>query len=393
MMNNLKNFFLTQNEDEADIVVVNSCTVTNGADSGVRNYINQINKKGKKVILAGCGAFTSSKTLQENGKIFGVLGHSQKQNIDTLLQNKTPFSNLGNLNFTDEDIVSDYHGKSKAFLKIQEGCDFRCSYCIIPYVRGNSRSFEEAKIIHEVNALVQKGYSEFVLTGTNIGSYGKNKNTTLGKLLQKIGVIKGVKRVRLGSIEPVQFDDSFKEILDESWLEKHLHLALQHTCEELLKIMRRRNHLQQDLELFEFLANKGFALGTDFIVGHPGESEKLWEEGLNNFKKFPITHLHGFVYSKRDGTPSSFMKQSVTKINAKQRLKQLEDIVLQNNISFRKKQHNPLHVNVESFKNGYFQGYDEFYNLVKISSEKNLLKSWVKIEKYEVKETCNEANI
>lgn len=393
MKSKLNEFDLTQNEEEAQIIVVNSCTVTNGADSGVRSYINQVSKQGKKVILAGCGAFNNGETFLNQNKVFGVLGHSKKHEISTLLKSDKPFKELGDLTSLDDGVITSFHGKTKAFLKIQEGCNFRCSYCIIPYVRGNSRSVDLQDVVNQTKELVKNGYGEFVLTGTNIGSYGKDKNSTLGLLLQHLGKISGVKRIRLGSVEPVQIDESFKEVLSEPWLERHLHVALQHTNEEVLRIMRRRNHLKDDLELFWYLKDRGFALGTDFIVGHPGEDEKNWEDGFKNFKKFPITHLHGFIYSKRDGTPSALMKQSVNGAVAKKRLKMLENEVKKSNFNFRKEQKVPLEVHVESFKKGFFRGYDQFYNLVHIKSEKNLLKSWQIVENFHIKEEYNEANI
>ncbi len=393
MINQIKDFEVTKDEHEADIIVVNSCTVTNGADSGVRNFINSASKRGARVIVSGCGAYEQGKILQEDGKIFGVLGHSNKHKINSLLKKNSPFIQLGNLTSIDENIVTKFHGKTKAFLKIQEGCNFRCSYCIIPYVRGNSRSQDENLILQQIKSLTQKGYSEFVLTGTNIGSYGQDKKTSLGRLLQKIGKIKGVKRLRLGSIEPVQIDESFKEILDESWMERHLHIALQHTNEEVLKIMRRRNRLKEDLKLFLDLSQRGFALGTDYIVGHPGESEERWKDALKNFKLFPISHIHSFIYSKRNGTPSAQMKEEVAHQKAKNRLKQIENIVKQNNFNFRMANKKPLNVHVESFKRGFFQGYDQFYNQMLINSNENLLKSWVNIENYNIKEDYNEASI
>lgn len=393
MIAELKDFCIVDSEKDADIVVVNSCTVTNGADSGVRSYINQVSRDNKRVIMAGCGVFNNAQNLQENGKVFGVLGHSKKRDINTLLKSQSPFYELGNLTYVDEKIVTKFHGKSKAFLKIQEGCDFRCSYCIIPYVRGNARSQDEDKILNQIENLAKNGYSEFVLTGTNIGSYGKDKNSSLGKLLQKIGKISGIKRIRLGSIEPVQIDESFREILDESWLERHLHVALQHTNSQMLKIMRRRNNLLKDLELFEFLSSKGFALGTDYIVAHPKESEEIWEDGLRNFKLFPITHLHAFIYSKRDGTPSAKMAQEVKGDIAKQRLREIKEIAMQKNIVFRQNQLSPLRVHVESKKGEFFRGYDQFYNQMHIKSDKNLLKSWIDIENYIIKEEYNEATI
>ncbi|MDR2341854.1 MAG: tRNA (N(6)-L-threonylcarbamoyladenosine(37)-C(2))-methylthiotransferase MtaB [Campylobacteraceae bacterium] len=390
MIESLRDFEVTDNELVADIVVVNSCTVTNGADSGVRNYISKQNKDGKKIIFVGCGADTRGSELFAQKKVFGVLGHSEKGSINKALFSKEPFENIGVLTHIDESIVSNYHDKSKAFIKIQEGCNFSCSYCIIPYARGKARSQNEDKIIEQARILSQNGFSEFVLTGTNIGSYGKDNGTTLGRLLQKLGVIDGVKRVRIGSIEPVQIDDSFKEILKEGWLERHLHIALQHTNEEMLKIMRRRNSVKRDLELFLELSSLGFALGTDFIVGHPGESEDIWQDALLNFKKFPLTHLHAFCYSKRDGTLSALMKQTVDGKNAKKRLKELQTVVWENNLAFRQKKVD-LEVLVEEKKDGFYTGFDQFYNRIFINSKDDLVKKWVKINDYEAKGDGNYA--
>jgi MiaB-like tRNA modifying enzyme len=390
MIESLRDFEVVNNELIADIIVVNSCTVTNGADSGVRNYISKQNKDSKKIIFVGCGAGTRGSELFAQKKVFGVLGHSEKSNINKALFSQKPFENIGILTHLDENIVSSYYDKSKAFIKIQEGCNFSCSYCIIPHVRGKARSQNEDKIIEQAKILSQNGFGEFVLTGTNIGSYGKDNSTTLGKLLQKLSSISGVKRIRLGSIEPVQIDESFKEILKEPWLEKHLHIALQHTNEEMLKIMRRRNSVKKDLELFLELSSLGFALGTDFIVGHPGESEEIWQNALSNFKKFPLTHLHVFCYSKRDGTLSASMKQTVDGKKAKERLKKLQDIVQNNNFIFRQKKVR-LDVLVEEQKDGFYTGFDQFYNRIFIDSKRDLVKKWVIIDNYEIKKEGNYA--
>ncbi len=391
MMQNLRDFVVVTDEKDADIVVVNSCTVTNGADSGVRSYINSVNKRGTKVILAGCGAFSKGEDLFKDKKVFGVMGHSEKENINNLLNEKTRFVEMGDLNSLEKTIVSDYLGKSKAFLKIQEGCNFRCSYCIIPHVRGDARSQDEELILDQVRKLALNGYGEFVLTGTNIGSYGQDKRSSLGNLVKRISQIRGVRRIRLGSIEPIQIDESFREILGEPWLEKHLHLALQHTSEEMLKIMRRRNNVKRDLELFEELHSLGYALGTDFITGHPGETQKIWDEAYSTLKKFPLTHIHSFVYSKRDGTPSALMKPEVRGDIAKQRLKSIEALISQKNFEFRKNSRVPLEILVEEKKNGIYSGYDQFYNKIYIESERDLLKEWVTIEDYDIKEEGNYA--
>ncbi len=393
MVQNLKDFVLVESEEEADIVVVNSCTVTNSADSSARSYISALHKKGKKVILAGCGAISKGEQLFADGKVFGVFGHSEKANINTLLKQTRPFFKPGDLESLDETIVEDFSSRTKAFIKIQEGCDFSCSYCIIPAVRGGARSQSEEKILTQVKSLAANGYGEFVLTGTNIGSYGKDTGSSIAQLLQRMSQIRGVRRIRLGSLEPVQIDDAFMELLGEPWLEKHLHIALQHTSKTMLQMMRRRNALDRDLALFEKISEKGFALGTDFIVGHPGESEAIWEDALQQFRRFPLTHLHAFTYSRREGTHAATLKTDVNGKVAKARLKVLEAIVAEKNLAFRRKHARNLEVLVEERRGDYQVGYDQYYNRVMIESPLDLEKEWVWIAQAEVREEGNFATL
>ena len=388
----IKDYEITNDEEVADIVVINSCTVTNSADSGVRNYINGVKRRGAKVILTGCGAVSKGKELFNSG-IFGVLGASKKSDLNELLKQEKPFFELGNLNSVDKNIVTNYENHTKAFIKIQEGCNFNCSYCIIPSVRGKARSMDEAMILKEARILAQNGYNELVLTGTNIGSYGKDTNSSLGKLLANLGKISGIRRIRLGSIEPSQIDESFREILKEEWLERHLHIALQHTSEAMLKIMRRRNNAFSDLELFNELSSLGFALGTDYIVGHPGESEEIWAEAVENFKKFPITHLHAFVYSPRRDTHSATLKSDVSGDVAKARLKVLQGIAFKNNENFRKRHNGALKILVEQKNGDFYEGFDQFYNKAKISSQNDITKEWLEVSEYEIKPDANYAKI
>ena len=385
---------LTHDEKDADIIIVNSCTVTNGADSDVRNYINRANRLGKKVLLTGCGVVSRGKELFEKGSVFGVFGMSEKEKVGEFVNSQKKFFELGNLKFSDKNLVTSYENHTKAFIKIQEGCDFNCAYCIIPSVRGKSRSIDENLIINEAKELVANGFSEIVLTGTNIGSYGKDKNSTLGKLIANLGKIQGIKRIRLGSVEPSQIDSSFREILRESWFEKHLHIALQHTSQKMLSIMRRRNKALKDLELFCELAELGFALGTDFIVAHPGESEEIWSEAVENFKKFPITHIHAFIFSPRDNTHSATLPHDINGETAKKRLKMLQNIVLLNNLEFRKKHYNKfLDVLIERKNGEFYEGFDQFYNKILVKSNQNLAKKWVEIKKYEITTNANLAEI
>ena len=382
MKNRLSN--LAKNEEEADIIIVNSCTVTNFADRDFKRYINKW--QNKKIILTGCGVYTQGEKLYKEKKVKAVLGHKFKEEIDKYLNFEG--IKLGDFNFVNNSFLKKIH-TTKAFIKIQEGCDFECAYCIIPKVRGHSRSIEEKIILEEIKTLAQNGVSEFVLTGINMGSYGKDTDTTLAKLIKKISFIRGVKRIRLGSLEPSQISEELIELTQNGILEKHLHIALQHTSDKMLRIMKRRNRVKQTLELFEKLADMGLALGTDFIVGHPGESEEIWKEALENFKKYPLTHIHIFRYSPREGTLSAAMKQDVKGDVAKKRAKILKEIVKENNFKFRIKKM-PLLVHIEEKKDGFSFGYDEYYNKMMLSKpfEKG---EWVKVTDYEVKEEINVA--
>lgn len=395
MMSSLQEYEITQDESEADAIVINSCTVTNGADSHVRSYISGVEKSqnSAKIFLTGCGAHTKGESLLKDGRVHGVFGQSEKEKIDLLLKKEQPFYDPGDLNHIDNTVVDEFVGKSRAFIKIQEGCNFRCSYCIIPYVRGDARSMDETKILEQVTRLALNGFGEFILTGTNVGSYGQDKRSSLAELMKKMSQIRGVRRIRLGSVEPIQISDAFKEILDEPWLERHMHIALQHTSVEMLKLMNRRNVYKQDRELFEFLAQKGFAIGTDFITGHPGETDLLWREAMQNAAALPLTHLHAFTYSKRNGTPSATMKPEVSGTVAKERLHEIEALVNEKNLAFRKSIKAPLDVLVESYKDGVYHGLDQHFNKIIISSQEDLVGNWVSIENYEVKGDANYASI
>jgi MiaB-like tRNA modifying enzyme len=395
MISKLRDFSLCDDESLADIVVVNSCTVTNGADVSVRGYISSIKRKNPnaKVILAGCGSHSKGESLFENGAVFGVMGHSEKEKINQILQHDKPFFQIGDLNHIDSTIVENFIGKSRAFIKIQEGCSFDCSYCIIPAVRGLARSHDEATIIDQVTKLASNGFGEFILTGTNVGSYGKDKNTSLAKLLKKLSNIRGVRRIRIGSLEPIQIDDEFMELLVEPWMAKHLHIALQHTDDTMLKLMQRRNSFKSDLKLFEKISNCGYAIGTDFIVGHPGESQEIWDEALRRVKMLPLTHIHAFSYSKRDNTLSASMNDIVRGDIAKARHKELTKIIKDKNYEFRKQHSTNLHVLFENGKDGVYRGFDQYFNRVVAKSDEDLSSNWILLDSVEVLYENNQVQI
>ena len=395
MMSKLKEFELSTDELNSDIIVVNSCTVTNGADSSVRGYISSVKRKNPnvKVVLAGCGSHSKGESLFESKKVFGVMGHSEKENINEILKIEKPFYEIGDLKHIDSTIVEEFIGKSRAFIKIQEGCNFRCSYCIIPAVRGDARSHNEQTILEQVQKLASNGFGEFILTGTNVGSYGKDHNTSMAKLLKKISQIRGVRRIRIGSIEPIQIDDEFMELLSEPWMAKHLHIALQHTSDKMLELMNRRNKFATDMELFNKLASKGYALGTDFIVGHPGEEQKEWDEAIARVKELPLTHVHAFSYSKRDNTASASMKNEVRGNIAKERHRELTQLVNAKNYSFRQEHRDNLEVLLESGNDGLFKGFDQYFNRVEVQSNQELSSNWVLLNSVEIKENVNKATI
>jgi MiaB-like tRNA modifying enzyme len=394
-MSKLKDYELTDNELHSDYIVVNSCTVTNGADSSVRNYIASMKRKNPnaKVILAGCGSHSKGESLFEDKKVFGVIGHSEKENINAVLKNENPFYQIGDLEHIDSTIVEEFVGKSRAFIKIQEGCDFACSYCIIPQVRGAARSHKEETILEQISKLASNGFGEFILTGTNVGSYGRDHDTSMAKLLKKMSMIRGVRRIRIGSLEPIQIDDEFMELLKEPWMAKHLHIALQHTSDKMLKLMNRRNEFKSDLELFRKIADSGYALGTDYIVGHPGEDEKEWSEAIDRVKELPLTHVHAFTYSKRDNTASATMKPEIKGNIAKERHKELTAIIKAKNYAFRRDHTHDLEVLLENGKDGIYQGFDQYFNKISVSSDEDLSSNWVSLDNVEVLDEGNKAQL
>jgi MiaB-like tRNA modifying enzyme len=393
MMSKLKDFDLTLNEDEADVIMVNSCTVTNGADSSVRAYISGSKRKNPdaKVILAGCGSHSKGEALFTDKKVFGVMGHSEKEKINEILKIEKPFYQIGDLKHIDSTIVEEFIGKSRAFIKVQEGCNFRCSYCIIPSVRGDARSHKEETILSQIEKLAANGFGEFILTGTNVGSYGQDQNSSMAKLLKRMSQIRGVRRIRIGSLEPIQIDDEFKELLREPWMAKHLHIALQHTSDKMLKLMNRRNDFKSDIVLLEELASCGYALGTDYIVGHPGEDEKEWSEAIERVKLLPLTHVHAFSYSKRDNTASAIMKPEIKGNIAKERHRELTALIKEKNLEFRKAHADNLEVLIEQEYQGAYSGYDQYFNKIEVSSSEDLTGNWITVNEATIKGNKNVA--
>jgi len=367
-----------QNEDEADIVVVNSCTVTNGADVGVRQYVARLKSKNEnvKVLFTGCGVETEGKKLFDAGKVDLVFGHSLKGDVASFAVEPQRLFVLGDKNSVESGVITNFEGKTKAFIKIQEGCDFSCSYCIIPSVRGLSRSVPIRTVLRQIEVLADAGFSEFILTGTNVGSY-RDGDATLEKLIKSIISLGVAKRVRLGSVEPSQITEEFLDVVSDAIFAKHLHVAIQHSSNRMLSKMNRVNRFEDDLALFLKLSKLGFAIGTDYIVGYPGENEEIWAEAVRNLEAMPLTHIHPFVYSKRDGTEAAKLKADTNGTVAKERLHLLNEIVKQKNYDFRKNLKTPLMVHVEDSKQS---GFDQYFNKVSFDAPQN--EEWVNVDKF-----------
>ncbi len=380
MIERIGAYSVAQNEEEADIVVINSCTVTNGADAGVRQYVSRVKnrKPDVRILFTGCAVQTEGKKLFDAGSIDLVFSHSEKNKITSFFEANDRLFVEGDKNYIDETIVTNFEGKTKAFIKIQEGCDFGCSYCIIPSVRGRSRSIPARTVIRQIEVLAGSGFSEFILTGTNVGSY-RDEGTSLSKLIKSIMDLGLAKRVRLGSVEPSQIDEEFLDVVSDGLFAKHLHIALQHSSNEMLKKMNRLNRFEDDLKLFEKLSKMGFAIGTDYIVGFPGESDAIWSEALKNLEALPLTHIHPFIYSKRDNTPAAKLKIDINGTIAKERLHQINEIVAKKNYEFRKNLKTPLLVHVEDSGTS---GFDQYFN--KVSFAKKQESEWVEVSEFDV---------
>jgi MiaB-like tRNA modifying enzyme len=375
-------------EAEADTVVVNSCTVTNAADSGVRNYISRLRRNHPQIeiLFTGCAALTQGEQLYRQGRVDGLFSHAQKERVAHFVT--TPSGAIEHQSdHLDETLLERFEGKQRAFVKIQEGCDFSCSYCIIPTVRGRARSYSTDRVATQIEQLVGQGFGEFVLTGTNTGSFGRDRGESLSWLLDRLFQIPGIKRLRLGSLEPSQIDAALMERLTHPVMARHLHIALQHTSNTMLKKMNRINRFESDRALLEQLAAEGFALGTDYIVGFPGESETLFSEALENLERLPLTHIHPFTYSPRDNTPAAALKQDVQgPIAARRRQQVVDRVALKHRHFYQSRSISPLWVLVEQSDRGVSTGLDQYFTRVALDGVFEP-GSWVMVRDFSVDET------
>ena len=328
------NFFYVENMNEANIIIVNTCSVTNVADKKCLKMIRRIKREYPNSILVVAGCSSQNKQeIYENLDIDILIGNKDKSKIDVLLKEYiethkryVKFYNDRNLEFEDM-LISDYN-HIRAFIKIEDGCDNFCSYCIIPYVRGSVRSKIFETVIKEAKLLTQKGHKEIVLTGIHTGHYMDN-NHDLTDLINELSKIDDLLRIRISSIEITELNDKFLNMLSENKkVCDHLHIPLQAGSNEILKRMNRK----YDLKYYEDKINKirmirpDISITTDIIVGFPYETDELFNETLEFSRKMNFSKIHVFPYSIRIGTSAANMPNQVDEKVKKERVKKLMDL-------------------------------------------------------------------
>ena len=384
-----------ENEDiKPDICIINTCTVTNMSDRKSRQMLRRMKEKNPStiVVAVGCYAQVAKKELAKIPEIDLVLGNNEKVEIvkyveeyinnhinnvelDDVMYSKE-FSDFGDVTYTE---------KTRAVIKIQDGCDRFCSYCIIPYARGRVRSRKPENIISEITQIASKGIKEVVITGIHIASYGKdfamskdNKltNYRLIDLLEEINEIQGIQRIRLGSIEPLLITVEFVERLKK--LEKichHFHLSLQSGCDETLKRMNRRYTTEQFKEIVRLLRNaySDVNLTTDIIVGFPGETDEEFNKTYQFLKEIKFYKMHIFKYSPRKGTKAAVMPNQINGDIKEERSKKLIELSDRNEIEHNKSYIGKnVEVLFEEEKDGMYKGHTQNYIMVYCQSKEKL---------------------
>lgn len=373
-------------EENADIYVINTCTVTNMSDRKSRQMISRARRDNPEAVIAVMGCYSQVKP-EEVSQIEGVdivLGSRNKEEVvdlcEDVLQNKDAIDKVLSLSETKtiEDLeISNQEAMTRAYMKIQDGCNMYCSYCLIPYARGNISSRDMESIKNEAKRLAQNGYKEIVLTGIHVSSYGKDlKNgESLIDVIEEVAKTDGIERIRLSSMEPRHITREFLERMKETKKAcDHFHLSLQSGSDDILKAMNRKYDtkiFKEKVDLIrEVFPNAG--LTTDIIVGFPTETDENHEETKNFVKDIKFAKTHLFKYSKRDGTKAATMKPEVDGNIKKERLKELEEIEQVNKREFLEKQiGKTLSVLFESKSDmdGYKSGYSTNYLRVNVKDE------------------------
>lgn len=370
----------------ADYYIVNTCSVTAMSDKKSRQIIRRAKKTNPNavVVVMGCYSQTAPDEVLNIDGVNLVLGTKDKSSVLNLLKNIDNTSKLNAVesvkdNHTYENLtVKRCMDRTRAYIKIQDGCSQFCSYCIIPYARGPVRSREEEDIINEVKTLADNGYKEVILTGIHAASYGKDlENTNLAKLLNKIDKVDGIKRIRLSSIEPMTLNRQFVEdIKDCKKLCPHFHISLQSGCNETLKRMNRHYTTDEFYEVVEGLrdAFPECAITTDIMVGFQGETDDEFNKTLEFVNKVRFTEAHVFQYSQRRGTPAAKRPNQVPPQIKDERSKIIIDVTDRTRDEFL---HNYVGRKTEVLfearaKDNYYEGKTANYLTVHVPCEKEI---------------------
>ena len=329
--------------EKADIYVINTCTVTNMSDKKSRQMIRKAKQLNKDaiVVAVGCYVQTAKEKLENIEELDLILGNNEKKDIVKYVEEhkngtkQIKYNDVLHQEEYDEYGFVTHIEQTRAIVKIQDGCDRFCSYCAIPYARGRVRSRKKENIIEEITKLALDGIKEVVITGIHIASYGKDlkEDITLIDVLEKINEIDGIKRIRLGSLEPTIITKDFLQRLSK--LDKichHFHLSLQSGCNETLQRMNRKYTTEEFKNVVEMLREtyEDVMLTTDIIVGFPGETEEEFEKTYNFLSDINFYKMHVFKYSKRNGTKAALMPNQVSPILQEQRSKKLIELSKEN---------------------------------------------------------------
>jgi len=371
-------------DDVADVNIINTCSVTNTADSKSRKLVRRYKRNNPNSILIVCGCSSQNKTEEyQQMDIDILLGNNKKSDIVSLInefkanQKKYEFITTDReLNFEDMQL-EEYKNHTRAFVKIQDGCDNFCTYCIIPHVRGSIRSKKLETAIEEINTLVKNGHQEIVLTGIHTGSYGTHLGYDLTDLIHEVSKLKNLKRIRISSIEITELNDKFlNELKNNHKICNHLHIPLQTGTDEILKRMNRKYDLNYYYHKIKTIRKirPNINITTDVIVGFPYETEELFKQTLEFIKIINFSKIHAFPYSKRTGTPAANMPNQVNEIEKKQRNQLLTELSNQLEIEYVKKHlDQELEVLIEEVNNEYSIGHTDNFIKIKVNQvlEKN----------------------
>lgn len=320
------NYEIVDFEDKADIYIINTCSVTNESDKKSRKMINRAKKNNPNAIIVVMGCY--SQVNSEDIDVDIVLGNKDKSKIVEIIEDyiktkekKKIIYDLNKVDFEKMEI-NNFASHTRAFVKIQDGCNAFCSYCIIPYTRGRVRSKNKEDVIREVTKLVNEGYKEIVLTGIHTGRYGIDINSSLEELLKELIKIPNIYRIRLSSIEINEITPGIKKLIKESKvMAKHLHIPLQSGSDKILKLMNRRYNTSEFLNMVEDLKEiEDISLTTDLIVGFPNENDNDFNDTINTLKQIGFTKIHTFPYSRRKGTVADKMDGHIDGITKKKRV-------------------------------------------------------------------------